>query len=111
MLREAASAVRAEWSIDDGGLFCQCEDSDHWFDRSICPEPCDSMHDICIECGRVRGYCPVATMGRDKGNRLALSWLAVANWLDLCAEHHDELPCPAMDHAATVARAYLGESS
>ena len=37
--------------------------------------------------------------------------LAVADWLDLCAEHHDELPCPAMDHAATVARAYLGESS
>ncbi len=35
-----------------------CPGGDVWFDRTICPEPCDMMHDRCTECGKVIGYCP-----------------------------------------------------
>lgn len=31
-----------------------------YFDRTICPEPCGSMHYRCIQCGGVAGEeCPV----------------------------------------------------
>lgn len=30
-----------------------CEHEDTWFDRSICPEPCGSMHYVCSDCGEV----------------------------------------------------------
>ncbi|SOE25645.1 hypothetical protein [Streptomyces sp. OK228] len=30
-----------------------------WFDRSVCPEPCGSMHDRCTRCGRAVGGCPI----------------------------------------------------
>ncbi|MFC8490701.1 hypothetical protein ACFUJU_07825 [Streptomyces sp. NPDC057235] len=35
-----------------------CGQSDgYWFDRSVCEEPCGSMHDRCSNCGAVLGYC------------------------------------------------------
>lgn len=90
LLREAAALMRAENPIDTGSLACHCDDdgeafTDHWFDRSICPEPCGFMHDICVECGRVKGGCVVAELGRTEGNRRTATWLAVADWLDMCA--------------------------
>jgi hypothetical protein len=30
-----------------------CAHEETWFDRSICPEPCDSMHNRCVACGKV----------------------------------------------------------
>jgi hypothetical protein len=30
-----------------------------WFDRTVCPEPCSSMHDRCTLCGRAVGGCPL----------------------------------------------------
>jgi len=35
-----------------------CTHPDSWFDRTLCAEPCGSMHDRCTECGAVLGYCP-----------------------------------------------------
>lgn len=35
----------------------QCRHRNTWFDRTICPDPCDSMHDVCIDCGVVVGHC------------------------------------------------------
>lgn len=62
---------------------CGCEDdgetfTDHWFDRSICPEPCGSMHDICVECGYPKGGCMVATAERQPSPRD----LATSDWLE-----------------------------
>ena len=37
--------------------------------------------------------------------------LAVADLLDRPADDHDETPCPAIDAALAVARAYLGEDA
>ncbi|MFD5107145.1 hypothetical protein [Streptomyces cinereoruber] len=34
-----------------------CGSQDSWVDRSICAEPCGSMHDCCSNCGAVLGYC------------------------------------------------------
>jgi hypothetical protein len=28
-----------------------------YFDRSLCPEPCDTMHDRCKDCGQTVGFC------------------------------------------------------
>ena len=88
-LRRAAAEIRAENVVRDGELFCRCEDdgawTDHWFDRSICPEPCGMMHDICVECCRIKGRCLVAETGRENGNRISTAWLAVADLLDLIA--------------------------
>lgn len=33
----------------------------YWFDRSVCAEPCSSMHDRCTNCGAVSGHCPLET--------------------------------------------------
>lgn len=33
-----------------------------WFDRSVCPEPCSSMHDRCTRCGRAVGGCPLESV-------------------------------------------------
>jgi len=32
-----------------------CTHPDTWFDRSMCAEPCGSMHDRCTQCGVVVG--------------------------------------------------------
>jgi len=42
------------------GTACpQCGDTDTWFDRSVCPEPCGAMHTRCTGCGAVTGHpCP-----------------------------------------------------
>ena len=37
--------------------------------------------------------------------------LAVADLLDRAADDHDETPCPAIDAALAVARAYLGRDA
>ena len=38
---------------------CGGPGDDAWFDRSICPDPCDMMHDRCNNCGRdIHGECP-----------------------------------------------------
>ena len=34
-----------------------CPGAGTWFDRSICPEPCDTMHDRCTECGKAVDGC------------------------------------------------------
>lgn len=57
--------------------FCTCEAdgetfTDHWFDRSICPEPCGSMHDVCVECGRIKGGCPLETAGQTRENAVGV---------------------------------------
>lgn len=67
---------------------CACEDdgetfTDHWFDRSICPEPCGAMHDICVECGYPEGGCMVATAAAQPSPQD----LATATWLEEWAEH------------------------
>lgn len=38
--------------VADGG----CPHSETWFDRTICAEPCGSMHDRCTVCGEVVGH-------------------------------------------------------
>lgn len=81
-LREAARLMRNDWSERGDARFCQCEESDVWFDRTICPEPCGSMHNVCTECGRIKGYCPVAVDDSLNADRLARTWQAVADWLD-----------------------------
>jgi hypothetical protein len=30
-----------------------------WFDRSLCPEPCGSMHNRCTDCGNIVDHCPI----------------------------------------------------
>jgi hypothetical protein len=36
------------------------QDTDTWYDRSVCSEPCNSQHTRCVECGRpVDGPCPL----------------------------------------------------
>ena len=38
---------------------CGGPGDDNWFDRSICPEPCDMMHTRCNNCGKdIDGECP-----------------------------------------------------
>lgn len=38
----------------------QCGGTDTWFDRSVCAEPCGSMHDRCTGCGAIVGQsCPI----------------------------------------------------
>lgn len=34
-----------------------CPGADVWFDWSICPEPCDTMHYRCTECGKAVDRC------------------------------------------------------
>ncbi len=34
-----------------------CTHPNEWFDRSICPEPCGSMHYYCTDCGMRMGRC------------------------------------------------------
>lgn len=61
---------------------CMCpEDTDHWFDRSICPDPCGSMHDICNECGHPKGGCALDPVRAQNTNVLH-------DLLDLLAEAH-----------------------
>lgn len=37
---------------------CGGDAGDNWFDRSICPSPCDSMHTRCVKCGVALDHCP-----------------------------------------------------
>jgi len=34
-----------------------CPHDESWFDRSICPEPCGTMHDYCVKCGECVDPC------------------------------------------------------
>jgi hypothetical protein len=34
-----------------------CQHSDTWFDRTVCPEPCGAMHDRCTTCGETVNPC------------------------------------------------------
>jgi hypothetical protein len=36
-----------------------CKDGDIWFDRTLCPKPCGSMHDRCDACGRAVDGCAI----------------------------------------------------
>lgn len=48
--------------IPAGPLCMTCGRTDgYWFDRSVCAEPCGSMHDRCTNCGAVSGHCPLET--------------------------------------------------
>lgn len=35
-----------------------CGHASIWFDRAVCPEPCTSMHDRCVDCGGTIDICP-----------------------------------------------------
>lgn len=79
-----------------------------WFDRSICPEPCASMHTRCQECGGTLGAC----RWEDERRKPSPFVLAVADWLDAVeAESMTEVGSDMEVYAAAVAvaRAYLGE--
>ncbi|WP_432112831.1 hypothetical protein [Streptomyces sp. S1] len=43
---------RRDAARDEAG----CSHPYTWFDRSVCADPCGSMHDRCIECGVVVGH-------------------------------------------------------
>ena len=114
VLREAAALIRKPSNADNG---CHCEDdgetfTDHWFDRTICPEPCNTMHDICVECGRPKGGCAFAAeVGKPTPFRLAL-----ADWLESTANDVEHVHTPIYNltsttvaRAVAVARTYLGE--
>lgn len=66
-----------------------------WFDRSYCPEPCGSMHDVCEACCRVVGHCPVSAAAEQE----RLSVLAHAEWV--LVEHR---PCHAPGTVRTAAK-------
>lgn len=115
LLREAAAKVREENVVRGAATFCACGDSPDWFDRSICPEPCGSMHYVCEVCTLIKGWCAVALSGRAEYDRRAASWLAVADWLDATAEHSEKRGLHLQTHvgasALAVATAYLGRDS
>lgn len=121
VLRQAAALMREQWPVRDKGesVHCQCDPPrEHWFDRSVCPEPCGSMHNICGECGRVDGYCPVAVMGEVQGGRYTAAWRYVAGWLEREADDYGRRQTSRMfgggemfpldPDALAVATAYLG---
>lgn len=114
-LRRAAAAIRDGKTVDSTPTECVCDpEPDHWFDRSICPEPCGSMHNICVDCGRVQGRCLVGESSRTNGNREALAWLAVADWFEATAEHVERralhLQTQMGSAAVSAARAYLNDT-
>lgn len=37
---------------------CGHDGGDTWFDRSVCAQPCSSMHDRCSNCGSSTAPCP-----------------------------------------------------
>lgn len=43
-----------------------------WFDRTVCPSPCDAMHDRCYTCGAALDPC---------GNRYASYYESVPEWV------------------------------
>jgi hypothetical protein len=118
VLREAAALMREEHALRDDSTECRCDgETSDWFDRSICPEPCGSMHYVCNECLGIKGRCSVASRGVVNGNRLAAAWLAVADLLDAAAGRAESkvarggLSSAVWSHeirALAVARAYLG---
>lgn len=62
IIRDNVEKGRREWwdgyrwfGLGSGPLSCAHTDS--WFDRSICPEPCGSMHERCSHCGKALGHC------------------------------------------------------
>lgn len=112
-LRRAAIGLR---SAKDYGE-CRCgPGGDTWFDRSICPEPCGSMHTRCGACGGTLGVC----WWDEEQARPSDYDLAVARMLSQAADalEHPDLcmdcfhpTCLTVAEAITVARAYLGEDS
>jgi hypothetical protein len=32
---------------------------DSWFDRVICPPPCNTMHNRCFDCGKAMDHCAI----------------------------------------------------
>lgn len=41
-----------------GLLDAECKhDGAQWFDRTICADPCGSMHQRCVACGSAYGHC------------------------------------------------------
>lgn len=100
-LRQAAERLR---EVPDS-IGCRCaEPGDVWFDRSICPEPCGSMHDICNDCGYPLGGCLAA----DLAAMPSAYDLAVAAWLEWMT--HLEVHGESTARALAVADAVLGES-
>lgn len=69
---------------------CGHDPEDNWFDRTLCPEPCGSMHTRCGECGRAHGRCPLDRTDR-KCDRCR-------NWLSICG--HD---LPFTERMRTIA--------
>lgn len=50
----------------------ECDHSDNWFDRSICPEPCGMMHTYCTLCGDTLDYCALASSADNWWQRYAV---------------------------------------
>lgn len=82
MLRAAASRLREPRVVS----FCDCGRRDSWFDRSVCPDPCGSMHDVCTNCGHVIGHCSWRLEAAQPKPRD----LALAAWLEQHAAVHTD---------------------
>lgn len=62
-------------------------ESDYWFDRTVCPEPCGMMHNRCNRCLRTVGQeCSVEAAEAMPSARD----LALADWLERTARLADE---------------------
>ena len=80
-------AIAADMRATTPGRLCTCEESGHWFSRSICPEPCGSMHDICVDCSLVKGGCAIEA---EAGEPSTLD-LALAAWISEQADRWDRM--------------------
>lgn len=82
-LTEAAALLRTPGPQ----VSCDCGSDDNWFDRSVCPEPCNMMHTRCSDCGRPLGGC-----AHDEITRMPTSLdLALAALFESTAQRHGPL--------------------
>lgn len=53
---ESAARV-AEGRIEEDDDRCDHGQATSWFDRELCPHPCNTMHMRCLECGEALEHC------------------------------------------------------
>lgn len=95
MRERAARALMPPWHVDrrDDGRAWICETAgDGTVEQTL------ALHGFPSTAEHIASWHPAVA-------------LAVADLLDRAADDHDDTPCPAVDAALAVARAYLGESS
>jgi hypothetical protein len=56
---------RLKYLITERCPGCGGDAADNWFDRSICPASCLSMHTRCCKCGSAIPPCPLDKEGED----------------------------------------------